>query len=223
MTGGIALRGVLLQRLGDDDIEILEAFAAAWTAWYALGGMTSERFLCLCPADYRIGYPPGILVDNGTHEWDGRPNGRAGRMLAAEQHVEKDAQRIHIRGRGDRPAGELLWRGILGRQCRTGVTRERARSGRRITPRGVALEQLGDAEVEQFHLTIHADDDVRGLDVTVHDQVGGMRDRLQDVEKQAQAALDPERVLAASTGRCVGRRHARGRDTAGPQATHPHR
>ena len=139
-----------------------------------------------------------VLVDNGTHEWDGRPNGRAGRMLAAEQHVEKDAQRIHIRGRGDRPAGELLWRGILGRQCRTGVTRERARSGRRITPRGVALEQLGDAEVEQFHLTIHADDDVRGLDVTVHDQVGvGMRDRLQDVEKQAQAALDPERVLAA--------------------------
>ena len=55
----------------------------------ALGGMTSERFLCLCPADYRIGYPPGLLVDNGTHEWDGRPNGRAGRMLAAEQHVEK--------------------------------------------------------------------------------------------------------------------------------------
>src|SRR4029453_2945048 len=87
--GGIALRRVLLQRLGDDDIEIPpKRSPQPGRRGTALGGMTSERFVCLCPADDRIGYPPGVLVDNGTHEWDGRPNGRAGRMLAAEQHVE---------------------------------------------------------------------------------------------------------------------------------------
>ena len=71
--GGITLRGVLLQRLGDDGVEIpAKGPPQPGRRGTALGGMTSERFLCLCPADNRIGYPPGVLVDNGTDEWGGR-------------------------------------------------------------------------------------------------------------------------------------------------------
>ncbi len=55
----------------------------------------------------------------------------------------------------------------------------------------VALDQLGDAEVEQLDLTVGADEHVGRLDVAVDDQVGvGVRDRFEDVEEQAEAGLD---------------------------------
>ena len=118
-------------------------------------------------------------------------------MPAADEQIQQDAERVHVRRCRDDSAGQLFRRRILRRHHRAAFARQRAR---RPTgePAGIALDQLGDAEVEELGLPVGADQHVRRLDVTVHDQVGvGVRDRVHHVEAQAQARLDPERARVA--------------------------
>jgi hypothetical protein len=62
------------------------------------------------------------------------------------------------------------------------------RFGRRVARERVALQQLGDAEVEQFGLAVRCDQQVARLQVAVDDQVlMGELDRGAGGEKQ----LDP--------------------------------
>src|SRR5262249_55450774 len=62
----------------------------------------------------------------------------------------------------------------------------------------LALEQLGDAEIEQLRVAGPVDEDVGRLDVAVDDQVGvRMGDGLENVEKEAEPLLDPEAAVPA--------------------------
>ena len=67
-----------------------------------------------------------------------------------------------------------------------------------MAPTAIAIQQLGNAEVEQLDMAVDRDQHVGGLEVAVHDEVGvRVRDRLQDVEKETEACLDPQRVVIA--------------------------
>ena len=64
--------------------------------------------------------------------------------------------------------------------------------------RVLVFEQLGNAKIEQFHLAVMPDQDVRGLEIPVHDQVGvGVSYRLQHVEKQPDTRFDTELAAIA--------------------------
>jgi hypothetical protein len=61
-----------------------------------------------------------------------------------------------------------------------------------VTEPAIALEQLGNPEVEQLDLAADADEHVGRLDVAVHDQVGVcVGDGLEHVEKQLRRASRP--------------------------------
>jgi hypothetical protein len=62
----------------------------------------------------------------------------------------------------------------------------------------LVLEQLGNPKIEQFHLAVAANQNVRRLKVAVHNQVRvRIGDRLQDVEKQPDTGLDTQSLLIA--------------------------
>ena len=68
----------------------------------------------------------------------------------------------------------------------------------RLSRRILVLEQLGDSEIEDFHRSVMADQDVRRLEIAVYDQVGvGVGDGLEHVEKQPDSRFDVEPVLVA--------------------------
>jgi hypothetical protein len=106
---------------------------------------------------------------------------------AGQQPVEDDAKRIHVAGRRDRLPAQLF--GARERR------REHRVQGRRLRVLGAdALrEQLRDAEVQQLHLTVGGDEDVRGLQVAMNHEVpvrvvhGGA-----DGAEQRQPLLDGE-------------------------------
>ncbi len=81
-------------------------------------------------------------------------------MLAASQLVEDHAEREYVGGGGHRLAADLLGRGI-GR-------RHQVRGGEREVV--AAVEQLGDAEVEQMRPALGIDQQVRRLQIAMHDQ-----------------------------------------------------
>ena len=73
-----------------------------------------------------------------------------------------------------------------------------ASAGSAVPDCGVALEQLGDTEVEQLDLTSDADEHVGRLEVAVNNQVGmRVRDRLQHIEEETETGVDVQPVLVA--------------------------
>ncbi len=129
-----------------------------------------------------------------------------------EELVEHDAEGVDVRGRRDRAAGELLGRRVRGGEVE--CVRRLAVSG--------GLEDLRDAEVEELHAPVAGDEDVRGLQVAVDDEVRVReRDRVADLAEQLEPPL--ERRLVRITERAhvlaldVLHRHVRpavGRDAA---------
>ncbi len=68
--------------------------------------------------------------------------------------------------------------------------------GPRTVQGRLALQQLGDAEIEQLYVAIDADEHVARLDVAVHDEIGmSMGDGCQHVEKEPQARLGAEPAI----------------------------
>jgi hypothetical protein len=114
-------------------------------------------------------------------------------MTAGEQYIEQHAKRIHVGGCGDRAAGDLFGGGELRRQA-TGVAREK----RRIARLGFGLEPLGNAEVEQLHLTGGRDQHIRRLEVAMHDEVGvRMSHGGEHIEKEAESRVHTELLFIA--------------------------
>ena len=110
--------------------------------------------------------------------------GRAEGPLSDQQLVENDAQRVDVGRRGHRIAANLLGRGIRRRQKQL----EPGRFG----SAGLGLEKLGDAEVEQLHFAGTRNEDVRRLQVAMHDErlvrvLGGLTHHLE----QPQPLFDP--------------------------------
>ena len=195
--GGIPFRCLFLQRFRDDRVEIAAKHALQpGRCRAAPTGMRSVRRLAL--ADH-VGRPPRLQLHDRAHQCRGRVNVGAGGMRTGEQHVQQHAEGVHVGCRRNRATRELFRCRVLGR-CRPGVPCQRRGVGRcdAVPLAFVALDQLGDAEVEQLDVTGDADHDVAGLDIPVHDQVGmRVSDGLEHVEKQAQAGLDTECVLVA--------------------------
>ena len=112
-------------------------------------------------------------------------------MASGQQHIQQDPQGIDI-GRNRRDcARELLRSGIFGCQSDFNCLK-------RLSIRVVILEQFGDSEIEDFHLSVVAYQDVRRLEIPVYDQVGvRVGNGLDHLEKQPDARFDTEPVLVA--------------------------
>ena len=112
----------------------------------------------------------------------------------ADQHlVEQAGQGVHIGGRSDRAAGEPL-------RCHVG-----ARPDQHARHRDAGLApDVGDAEVHQVGEVVGGEQDVLGLDVTVHQAVGmggvQRRGHLRDDRggpRRGQWAVGPQQLLDA--------------------------
>ncbi len=102
--------------------------------------------------------------------------------------MQDDAERVHIGRGGDGPAVDLLRRGELRGQ----------HPFARRAALGLALQQLGDAEVQQFGLAPVRHEDVPGLEVAVHHQVlVRALHRGADLQEQAHAIAQAERMRVA--------------------------
>ena len=160
----IAFAGRLAQGLGNNIFQIagqdpLEAVTNAAAA---------SRHLVRRHAEASLRQRPGLGVDDLA-----RQPGRTDRPLTVgppprQQPVENHGQRVDIGGRGDGAAFDLFRSSILRRQPGTGNVGQR----RLFADRGIALDQLGDTEIEQFDAAVPLDQDIRRLEIPVHDQVG---------------------------------------------------
>ncbi len=132
---------------------------------------------------FRLEHRPNALGRRGARA--------AGRVPPRHEEIEQHAEGIHVRGGGDRVTLDLFGRGVVRGQRAPGFSRER---GPLVL--AIALEQLGDAEVEQLDLALGGDQDVRRLEIAMDDQVGvRMGHRVEHLEDQ------PKPVVAGELGR----------------------
>jgi hypothetical protein len=157
----ITLARILLERFGDNRVEVAAQRAAA-------------SFGCTLRCARRF------EVDDRLDQVSGRAQSRAGRVLAGQQDVQEHSQRIHVGRRRHRRPRNLLGRGIFRREGGAAVARQ-LRCRRCVS---FILQQLGDAEIEQLHLAVVVDQHIRRLDVPVNDQVGvRVRNGIEHLEK----------------------------------------
>ena len=103
------------------------------------------------------------------------------RESATDEQCGQHAKRVHVSGGGDRVAGHLFGRSEIRGE------RAHALRGERGTIGSTRVEKLGDAEVEQLYRAIGRHEDVRRLDVAMHDQI-----RVCAPEQQRQPDADAE-------------------------------
>ena len=117
---------------------------------------------------------------------------RVVRPLTSEQLVQNDAERVDVRRDGERLAENLLGRSVLGRQRAAGELGE-------LGPFGLALvEQLGNPEVQQPDLAVARDQNIRGFQIAMHDELRvRVGDTAGDLREQPQPRLQVELLLAA--------------------------
>ena len=107
-------------------------------------------------------------------------------MTAGEQHVQNHAERVDVGRRRDRIAAHLFRRGELRREG----TRALDRDAR------IVVEQLGDAEVEQLHVAVARDENVRRLEVAMDDEIRVRAGhRVEHAEKETDALFRRQHVL----------------------------
>src|SRR6185295_8162439 len=88
-------------------------------------------------------------------------------MLSGEQHVEQNTQGVNIGCGRHWRTGYLFWSGIFWRHGAPALHRQLG--GGPIL--GIALQQLGDTEVEQFYGSVFTYQHIGRLKVAVHDEV----------------------------------------------------
>ena len=147
LGGGVAALGLLAQRLQADRVEVaLERTLPLWRR----------------PSRRRRGRPfahDALDLGRGAVR-------QVERALAGEQLVQHHAQRVHVGRRRHGRALHLLGRGIGGRHHGAA----RLGEGGVVESVLAAGQHLGDAKVEQLHLSGAGDQDVRRLEVAVHDE-----------------------------------------------------
>ena len=140
--------------------------------------------------------PFRILRADHLHDLLRRSRARAVRPMTRDELVQNHAQRVDVARRRQRVAAHLLRARVVERHHPLLEPRQR-----RVGGRERRVEQLGDAEVEQLHAAGRVDDDVRGLEVAVDDEVlVRVLDRRADVEEQPQPRLDAQPVGVAVRG-----------------------
>ncbi len=142
--------------------------------------------------DSRAG-PIGLRVEDGLLDLRHRARRNPVRPTAGQQFVGDDAERVHVRrGRHGR-AADLLRRRV------SRSHHPHARPRQRLCIRRLVLEQdLGDTEIEQLHRPLAGDEDVRRLEVAVHDEVAmRVANRVTHVEEQSQALANRKLAVVA--------------------------
>ncbi len=126
-------------------------------------------------------------VERAEHVGDGAV-AEVERLAAGEQLVEDHAERVGVAGGRDRLAVHLLGRGV-GR--REGAKRRARQVAAAVDGR---VQDLGQSEVDQLRLGVGRHQDVRRLQVAVHDQlgVGVRRRRRRPCRKISRRAPDVE-------------------------------
>ena len=167
---GVALLRILAQRLEADLVEVPRRAARAQAA------RDLARTL-------------GLALDDLPGEGE-----RAGRLdserpLPGKQLEQQEPERMDVGRRRRRLALDLFRRGVARRQQVVDAARQ---------AEVVLLEELGDAEVEELHLALAGDEDVRRLEVAVHHQVR-MRigDRVAHLEEDRELGREGESGLGA--------------------------
>jgi hypothetical protein len=180
---GVALAGLLAQRLGAHRLQVAQRGRRV--------GRTAAAFAAFGQAQ-QLGEARRLAVQHGVLKLGARQLAGALRQKAGEQLEQHDAQRVLVGAGADGLAGHLLGRRVGRRQARAGPGRQLA-----VGPRGVGVEQGGDAEVEQLGGAVRADDDVGGLEVAVHHQLRVRRlHGLRHVHQQAHASGHRQLPLA---------------------------
>jgi hypothetical protein len=130
---------------------------------------------------------------------------------AAEQREQGAADAVYIRGCGNCSAVALLGAGVVRREGTREVGRGRRHAVLVVLRRrcvafvlrqrpgvAVALQQLGDAEIQQHRPSVRIDEDIAGLDVAVDDQaLVGEGHRGADVAHQMQDGGGRQRMPRA--------------------------
>jgi hypothetical protein len=189
--GDVSLRRVLLQRFGDNGVEVPAQHAAKF---FRCGrpprGIPSGQ----CVAD--LGHARRFLFKDGLDKVGGGSHVLPNGMAPGEQHEEEHSQRINVRGGCDCLSVQLFRRGIVGRE-RLSIFECELRSHIDVP---FVLQQLGDPEIEQLDLAIGSHQHVGRLEVAVHNKVCvGFGDGLQHIQEFADAARNIEIVFIAVT------------------------
>ena len=116
-------------------------------------------------------------------------------MPAGQELIEHKTQLVDVGRRGDELAAHLLGARVLGGQdAQPGAGQPAGGHGRRL------VQDSRDSEIEQFHLVLGGHQDVRRLDVAVHDHGPvGVGHRPGGVDEQPQPLLHPQPVLVAES------------------------
>ncbi len=200
----VALVRLRAYRLADDDVEV-----PVERAGEARRGGAAPRCAQL----------RGGCVGNGERRRAAGMDGRLPRVGVAserrepgQEFAQQQPELVDIGPRRDRSPTDLLGARIVG--C------EHPGAGRRVP--GVALDQLGDPEIEELHATSVVDQDVRRLDVAVHHQLlVGRVHRARDLQEEIEPIRHAElRGVGALRDRhAVHQFHHQVRPTVGEGAT----
>ena len=130
----------------------------------------------------------------------------AERPRAGQQLVHDGAERIQVRGAGEIQALHLLGRHVAGR------------TGDALDARDVGVGHQGDAKIDDAHVAVLREHDVRGLDVAVnHATRVRVVQRLGALEHQLDDVVDAQQVVGAAVGGQGARAvHVLGDDVAVP-------
>ncbi len=148
IDGGIAVRGLFSQRLRNNGIQVATNESLR---------NRRGRAPCGDSAGQRC-----RLRQQRAQSLKHRSIRSEPRMYASQQLEQQHSESVDIGRCRDRFSGELL------RRC---AHRRQRRGGGHRQLRSLRIDQLGDAEIEQLHLAFAGDENVRGLQVPMDDQV----------------------------------------------------
>ncbi len=200
---GVALAGLLAQRLEADGVEVppeaahgIRSARGRRQAFLRRGAPETSA-----AATGSGGAPGGgrgrlrILLEHRALERAHIPRDQLERSHASDQLVEHDAQRVDVRGHRHRATADLLGARVGGSQ---GAQLRPRRRAIRATS-GIGIDELRDPEVEKPRVPVRSDQDVAGLQVAVHDlALVRVLDRSEHFEEEPQAVVDREPLLRAS-------------------------
>ncbi len=193
----IAPLGLLAQRFEHDGVEVaLEPPRQSLRRRVAVGGESFEIGADAVRIARSGGDDDGarsrrLRVTDGALDLERRRLLDPVRPLPGEQAEEQQPQLIDVRGDGDAPPQHLFGARVVGRQ-------HAGEGAGEVRVAGVGLQQLGDAEVEQLHLPLGGDDDVRRLEIAVDDEVlVRVLHRSPDGERELQALAHVEPLAVA--------------------------
>ena len=187
---------LLAHRHRDDGVQVaaqaraqpLRRQAAAIRDPAAVGILFAAQF-----GNHHLARPHRVVHADGALELQLAVAQQPIRRTAGEQLVQQHAERVDVRGRGDRAAEHLFGRRVLRRQ--DSFLQPRHRQGVR---QALRRQQLRDAEIEQLRRAFGRDEDIRRLDVPVHHQIA-MRilHRRADLNEQLEALANEQGAAVA--------------------------